>query len=310
MQVTSTNGSWKRQCGFSGYSSLKDSEQATQDLCGVTLLVLSILLNMLPEQRCHLNEMTKEDRLILFLMKLKLGISFTALASLFGVYKATASRVFKNTLEVLSFKLKDWVYVPPRGSIRDTMSDCFKQHHPKCTFIIDCTEIRTETPSDLEQQHFLYSNYKGTYTLKFLIGIIPNGMVSFLSKAYGGRHGVSLITRLSGFLSLVKPGDVVLSDKGFPNKKTTPEGRGAVMVMPPFSRGGQMPEADVENTYKVAQVRIHVERVIQRLKLFNVLNNRVPISLIPYMSDIVRVCGALVNLQPPIITPMGATGCE
>lgn len=156
---------------------------------------------MLPEKRCHPNEMTREDRLILFLMKLRLDISFTALGALFGVCKATASRVLKSTLEVPSFMLKDWIYVPPRGSIKETMPDSFKRHHPNCTFVIDCTEIKTEAPSDPEQQHFLYSHYKGTYTLKLLIGIIPNGVVAFISKAYGGRHTDSFITRNSGFLS-------------------------------------------------------------------------------------------------------------
>lgn len=128
------------------------------------------------------------------------------------------------------------------------MPDSFKQHHPNCTFIIDCTEIKTEAPSDLEQQHFLYSHYKGTHTLKFLVGIIPNSMVAFLSKAYGGRHTDSFIMRDSAFLSLVQPGDVVLSDKGFLHIKTTVEGRGAIIVMPPFPCGGQMSEAEMEDT--------------------------------------------------------------
>ncbi|XP_064472486.1 uncharacterized protein LOC135386942 [Ornithodoros turicata] len=300
-QVTTTDGQWQRQCGFLGYTSLKSSEQALQDLCSVTMTVFSILLNMLPEQRCRQSDMTREDRLVLFLMKLKLGISFTALASLFGVCRTTAARAFKTTLDILSFTLHDWVYVPPRGAIRDTMPDSFKTHHPKCTFIIDCMEIRTEAPTDAEQQHFLYSHYKGSYTLKFLVCIIPNGMVAFLSQAYGGRHSDAFITRESGFLSLIEPGDVILSDKGFPSITTSIEGCGAVIVMPPFSCGSQLSEAEMERTYQVAQVRIHVERVIQRLKIFNVLNNRVPITLIPHMSKIMRVCGALVNLQSPII---------
>lgn len=134
------------------------------------------------------------------------------------------------------------------------MPDSFKVHHPDCTFIIDCTEIRTEAPSDPEQQHFLYSNYKGCYTLKFLVGIIPNGMVAFLSKAYGGRHSDSFITRDSGFLSLIKPGDVILSDKWFPHVTTTIEGHGAVLVMPPFLSGHQLSAADMARTYTIAQV--------------------------------------------------------
>lgn len=79
------------------------------------------------------------------------------------------------------------------------------------------------------------------------------------------------------------------------------EGRGAVIIMPPFLCSGQMSEADMEDTYNVAQVRIHVERMIQRLKLFNIMNNRVPLSLVPYTFDVVHVCRALVNLQSSII---------
>lgn len=105
--MTTTEGQWKRQCGFLGYTSLKDSEQALQDLCSVTLTVFSILLNMLPEQRFRQSDMTREDKLTLFLMKLKLGISFTALASLFGVCKTTAFRAFKSTQDTLSVAMHD-----------------------------------------------------------------------------------------------------------------------------------------------------------------------------------------------------------
>lgn len=248
-------------------------------------------------------EMTKENKLALFLMKLKLGISLTALGTLFGVSKSTASRAFKSVLDVLSVAMKDFVFVPHKGAIRDTMPDAFKVHHPRCTFIIDCTEIKTEVPSNVEQQHFLYSHYKGAYTLKFLIAIIPNGMIAFVSKLYGGRHSDSYITGNSGFLSHVKPGDEILSDKGFPHIVTSIEGKGAVIVMPPFSSGGQFSEEDMENTYKIAEVRIHVERAIQRLKVFNILTNRVPISLIPNMDKVINVCAAIVNLQSPIIAP-------
>ncbi|XP_037498360.1 THAP domain-containing protein 5 [Rhipicephalus sanguineus] len=36
-KVTSTDGNWKRNCGFRGFESLKVKEEALQDLCGVTL---------------------------------------------------------------------------------------------------------------------------------------------------------------------------------------------------------------------------------------------------------------------------------
>lgn len=266
------------------------------------MTVFSILLNLLPDQRYRSSDVTKEDKLVLFLIKLKLGVSLTALGAIFGISKSTASRVFRLTLDCLSVKLRKWVFVPPRCAIKDTLPECFVRHYPQCTFIIDCTEIRTETPTDPEAQHYLYSNYKGSYTLKFLIAILPNGMVSFISKVYGGRHSDSFITRDSGFLSLIEPGDVVLCDKGFPAIKTTMADEGAVLVMPPFNvGGGQLSKENMETTLIIAQVRIHVERAIQRLKLHNVLTNRVPLTLIPQMEKVMQVCSALVNMQSPII---------
>ncbi|XP_064486047.1 uncharacterized protein LOC135398589 [Ornithodoros turicata] len=293
--------SWRRKCGFSGFSTLKESEQSLRDLCCVTLQVFSVLLNMIPDQRYKTTDMPKEDKLVLFLMKLKLGISLTSLGALFGVDKSTASRAFRYILDILSVKLERWVFVPPRDVIKDTMPDIFKQHYPNCTCIIDCTEIRTETPGQTDQQYYLYSNYKGTFTLKVLIAIVPNGQLAFVSKVYGGRHSDTFITKDSGFLHHVQPGDVILSDKGFPSVRADMSDNGAVLIMPPMAKGGQYSEQDMDDTYRVAQVRIHVERAIQRLKLFNVLNNRVPVTLIPHMNKIIRVCAALVNTQSHII---------
>ncbi|KAM7308042.1 uncharacterized protein ISCGN_011677 [Ixodes scapularis] len=257
--VSSTEGDWRRQCGFLGFESLKSSEHTLQDLCGVTMTVFSLLLSLTPATRYRKSDISAEDKFTLFPMKLKLGISFTALVALFSVHKTTASRTFKALLDILSVRLERWVFVPARDIIKESLPPAFKTHYPGCTFIIDCTEIRTETPSDPEQQHYMYSSYKSGHTIKLLIGIISNGMISFVSKIYGGRHSDSHITVNSGFLSLVQPGDVVLSDKGFPSIRTTMAEKGAVLVMPPFSVGGQqLFQEDMDNTFHIAQVRIHV----------------------------------------------------
>lgn len=297
-------GSWRRKCSFEGFRTLEKSEKALQALCGITMTVFFILLNLLPEQRQRTSDVSQEDRVAMFLMKLKLGISLTAIGTLFGVTKSTASRIFHVTLNQLHAVTSDWIFVPPRVCIKETMPPCFKKHYANCTFIIDCTEVKTEIPSDPEQQHYLYSHYKGCYTLKWLVGIVPNGMICFLSKPYGGRHSDSLITQDSGFLAHVQPNDVVLSNKGFPTIRTTLADKGAVLVMPPFNvGGGQLSVDDMQSTFNIAQVRVHVERAIQRLKLFNVLNHRVPLLLIPHMGKIAHVCACLVNFQSPIIKP-------
>ncbi|CAN7990272.1 unnamed protein product [Ixodes pacificus] len=137
--ITHTERDWRRRCGFLGFQSLRDSEQALQDLCGVTMTVFSLLLCLTPATRYRSSDIPAEDKLVLFLMKLKLGISYTALAALFSVHKTTASRIFKTLLDTLSVRLERWVFVPAREIIKESLPPAFKTHYPDCTFIIDCT---------------------------------------------------------------------------------------------------------------------------------------------------------------------------
>ena len=52
-------------------------------------------------------------------------------------------------------------------------------------------------------------------TIKFLVAIAPNGMISFLPKPWGGRASDAHKTRKSKVLDLIDPGDIILADKGF-----------------------------------------------------------------------------------------------
>lgn len=130
---------------------------------------------------------------------------------------------------------------------------------------------------------------------------MPNGTVTFISQSYGGRTSDTHLTLESGFLERVGPGDVVLAGKGFPGIKAPAESQKGI-VLPPFSKGNvQFTHEELEQTYHVAQVRIHVERVIQRLKMFGIVNSRVPIEPISHLTNVMRMCCILVNLQPAIV---------
>ena len=60
-----------------------------------------------------------------------------------------------------------------------------------------------------------WSNYKHHNTVKLLICTTPQGVVSFISKAWGGRASDKYITERCGILQHLLPGDVVLTDRGF-----------------------------------------------------------------------------------------------
>ena len=65
--------------------------------------------------------------------------------------------------------------------------------------------------------------------MKFLIEITPNGMISFLSRCWGGHVSNKVLTQQSGFLNMLEHGDTVFADRGF---TITDDMCGAKLVIP------------------------------------------------------------------------------
>ena len=81
--------------------------------------------------------------------------------------------------------------------------------------IIDCVELRCETPSLPADQKQLYSAYYNNNTYKLLLGCTPNGYICFSSAFWSGSVSDNNIVKKSGFLEYLLPGDAVIADKGF-----------------------------------------------------------------------------------------------
>ncbi|XP_060846263.1 uncharacterized protein LOC132925924 [Rhopalosiphum padi] len=265
---------------FHGYDSIK-SENSLKDLTGTTFQIFNFLLGLLPQSNRLI--ISKENTLLICLMKLKLGLTYSSLSSFFSIHRTTVSRVFSSQ------KCKHLIFWPCKSTIIETLPEVFKKNYPNCRCIIDCTEIRTEQPKTVEQRVCMYSHYKGGYTIKVLVAITPNGMVSFLSKSYGGRSSESYITNDSGFLNKLEPGDQVLADKGFPGIKTGVDDQNSILVIPPMLHNGRFTEEEVLSTSNVAGVRIHIERLFARLKTFNILN-KITSDLLVYIDNILFMC--------------------
>ncbi|KAK8762909.1 hypothetical protein V5799_034486 [Amblyomma americanum] len=287
---------------FAGFRSLQHDENAFHALTAINVSLFALLLSILPPAPRKLNELSIENKILLFLIKLKHGLPFSVLAVLFGVHKTTASHIFKGLLVNIHAATRKWLYWPSQRAVLATLPPCFKVHYPKCRVVIDCTELETEVPPGIEKQNVWYSDYKGRHTIKYLVGIAPNGLITFHSKGFGGRTSDTTLTVESGFLSLLEPGDLVLADKGFPGIKTGVGSQDATLVMPPFATSPQFTESEVDATYETASVRIHVERVIQRLKIFDIITRRIPHELTGYADEILHVLAVLTNLKAPIFS--------
>ena len=99
-------------------------------------------------------------------------------------------------------------------------------------------------------------------TVKFLIGITPQGVISFISKAWGGRVRDKYLTGNCGLLNNLLPGDVILADRGFDIMESAALFC-AEVKRPAFTRGKkQLSPSEVESSCRSASARIHVEKVI------------------------------------------------
>ena len=90
-------------------------------------------------------------------------------------------------LVIMDVHLSPLISWPTHDALHKTMPQCFIDSLGyKTTVIIDCFEIFINRPTNLMARAQTLSNYKHHNTVKVLIGILPQGMISFVSEAWGG----------------------------------------------------------------------------------------------------------------------------
>lgn len=253
------------------------------------------------ERRGRPQKLSIEDQLFLVLVKLRVGLFHKHLGHLFNVSETTVSRVFLTWMSFLYLRLTELPLWLPRDVVDTLMPATFKDKYRSTRVIIDATELRCEVSSSLVTQSGTYSYYKSANTFKGLVGISPNGQLTFVSELFMGSVSDREAVVKSGFLE--RPfefGDAVMADKGFKIQDLL-EKKGVLLNIPPFLTKGQFPTADVQETQDIASLRIHVERRIQRIKTFHILNHPIAISLAPIANQIWTVCAILSNMQSPLM---------
>lgn len=203
------------------------------------------------------------------MVKLRLDFPFKYIAYATGLSKSQASEIFWKWIELLSTKLDFLIKWPDREVVQKTIPGPFRALFPRLTCIIDCFEIFIDRPKKLSARCKVYSNYKKHSTVKVLIGCTPNGSISFLSKAWGGRASDIDIVRHSRFIepNMHHPHDQILADRGFTLKDDFAALCSAELITPAFTKGKkQLSAKDVEVSRQLSSVRIHIERVIGHMK--------------------------------------------
>jgi hypothetical protein len=278
-------------------------------LCYATLMALyNFLSPSIPDS--SRSTLSKFEKLMLVLMKLRLNLSLQDLGYRFMVSTSCASKTFQDVIHVMFVRMKCLILWPDRKKLQLPVPMEFRKYFGvKVSIIIDCFEVFIERPSNLYARAATWSNYKHHNTAKYLIGITPQGAVSFLSQGWGGRVTDKYLTENSGLLTKLLPGDIVLADRGFDIQESVGLSCAEVKI-PAFTRGKkQLSPMEIESTRKISHTRIHVERVIGLVRnKYTILQSIIPVDYLhctsettPTIDKINTVCCALSNLCTSVV---------
>ena len=243
-----------------------------------------------------------KDQLFMTLIRLRLGLLNQDLAYRFKTSIRQVSTIIITWIQLMYkqfYPLRKGMFAS-RQTVRKYLPKSFKKYkNIRC--IIDCTEVHVQQPVNFEARGNQYSSYKGNTTFKFLVGIAPNGAIMYVSDGFEGSKSDKKIVESSGFLDFLEPLDVIIADRGFLIEDMLNE-RKVSLIRPPFlgMRQKFTPQEEAQ-TKDIAKHRIHVERAIERMKKFKILQKIVPQKLYPVFSQMVFVIACLVNFQTPLV---------
>ena len=240
------------------------------------------------------------EECFLTLVRLRVGLTEQDIAYRFEVSQSTVSRIVTTWINFMYFQLKEIPLWPPRELIKANMPKQFKDMYPSTRVIIDATEIYVDQPRLPDIQQMTFSNYKNSNTFKALIGISPDGAVTFVSSLYPGSISDKELTKQSGLLALLEEGDSVMADKGFEIEDDLII-NGVHLNLPSFLRKKkQFSEEELVVTRRIASLRIHVERAMERIKNYHIFDRSLPVNLTDIADRLFFVCSVLTNFQEPL----------
>ncbi|KAL3973524.1 NF-kappa-B inhibitor-like protein 2 [Sarotherodon galilaeus] len=233
------------------------------------------------------------DEFFLFLVFLSVGLKERDLAHRFNIHQSTVSRIIATWTNFLATALGSQCIWLTREEVQAYLPEEFKDFSDT-QMILDCTELRCQTPSSPLLQSEMYSSYKSHCTMKALVGIAPHGPVTFISNLYAGSVSDKELFKQSGIAEKLTEDMAVMVDKGF----LITDCCKCKVYCPPFlSKQKQMPAYQVKETQAIARLRVHVERVIRRIKQNKLFDSIITMSHVYNINQLFAVACMLSNYQ-------------
>lgn len=243
-----------------------------------------------------------KDAVLLTFMKLYHNLSYLVIGVLFGIHQTTASDIFKTSLEILGAIFSRGIYWPEKESVMQILTK-HSSGFRDCRMVLDCIEIPLRKPEEMESKFLMYSSYESKYIAKVLVCETPGGHISYVSPAYCGRVSDTFVTKESDLLGRCLPYIYsVMVDKGFLINELCLEHRIKLVRSPSLHNKQKLNRQEATKNQDIADARVHVERAIQRMKLFKILRDSFSIDLLLYIDDIIQIIAGLVNVSKSLFS--------
>lgn len=245
-----------------------------------------------------------KKHVLITLKKIRLNDSYFRLALDFGLSVSRIQQIFVQMVPKIASLLQNLIFFPKAQTVMKLLPIPFRARYAKVQCIIDCFEIEIEKPSDPVAQASTWSEYKHCNTVKFLISSTPNGFINFISECFAGRISDKDIVLQSNFLDRLPSECHVMADRGFKHISTLLEQKKCKLIRPPsVSSNQKSSKSEVNESKQIASLRIHIERVIRRIREFEISKPHAVVNnnLIKYIHPMMIIVCALINLEKPLL---------
>lgn len=228
--------------------------------------------------------------------------SNSRLADDFGISKTVVSRAIQKNIPLLASVFNKFIFWQDCDTVQALLPIPFRYRYRNVQSIIDCLEI--EIPSDPTKQALSWSQYKKCNTVKDLISATPHGFMNYISCGFGGRATDKIIVENSGYLDILPNGAHVMADRGFKQISSLLARKHCELIRPPSVGVSEISsKEEVKEGKRIAALRIHIERVIRRLREFKMLkmHSCVNHKMLHLLDPMIIIACGIVNLQNPII---------
>jgi len=171
-----------------GYHSLESDNKLFEFYCGISKSMFDIIdlcskVNFSYYYGWNVEKFCLKDQILMTFIKLRLNLAYPDLAFRFKTSQSTIDNIILTLISVLHEILYVNLIntVTSQNKNQNCLPECFS-NFKNCRITLDCTEISCDIPKSLLDQRLTYSSYKHKNTLKGLIRVAPNGVITYASK--------------------------------------------------------------------------------------------------------------------------------